>query len=92
MNFFKRKPKVTLEGEKFKTLKLLDELPINVTIRRIKPKQGGNKWSAQYLDETLYYGKTLQEALHKLVTRSKKVAKKIEKNKNYLSGFGGGDE
>lgn len=84
MGIFDRKKKVAIDDERFKTLSLLDSIPINVTIRRIAPKQSGNEWSAQYLKGTIYYGQTLREALHKLTQRDKKVVAKIEKETNFI--------
>lgn len=88
MSFFKRKTKVTLESEDYKTLSILRDLPINITIRRVKAKASGNNWSVQYLRGTVYYGRTLFEALSKITTRNEKVIAKIERNKQQANeGF-----
>lgn len=55
----------------------IERMPINITIRRIKAKASGNNRSAQYLGRTVYYGKTLHEALKKLQDRNPKIAAKF---------------
>lgn len=60
-------------------LEAIERMPINITIRRIKAKASGNNWSVQYFKGTVYYGKTLQEALNKMIGRNEKIAKKFEK-------------
>lgn len=58
-------------------LNMIEKMPLNITIRRIKAKASGNNWSVQYLGRTVYYGKTLNEALKKLQDRNPKLAAKF---------------
>lgn len=66
-----------LTDDSLEILLAVQHMPINITIRRIKPKASGNKWSAQYLNRTVYYGKTLNEAIRKLKERNPNVAAKF---------------
>lgn len=61
-------------------LNRVDGIPEGVTIRRVKPKAQGNKWSIQYLKGTLYYGQTLQEAIDLLMERNEKARDKFNAN------------
>lgn len=66
-----------VSNEDLLLLNLIERMPLNITIRRVKPKASGNNWSVQYLKGTVYYGKTLLEALKKLQDRQPKVAAKF---------------
>lgn len=67
-----------MDPEDKKLLFILGKLPMNITIRRVKPKASGNNWSVQYLRGTTYYGKTLVGALETMLKRNEKVQKKFD--------------
>lgn len=66
-----------ITDDSFQLLLDIQRMPLNITIRRIKPKASGNNWSVQYLGRTVYYGKTLPEAIAKLKERNPKIAAKF---------------
>ncbi len=66
-----------ITDDDLKLLEYINATPVNVTIRRIKSIEGGNKWSVQYFGRTVYYGKSLNEAYKKLVDRNPRLAKKF---------------
>ncbi len=68
---------VDLHDDDVKLLQQINRMPLNITVRRIKAKASGNNWSVQYLKGTVYYGKTLLEALKKLQDRNPKIAAKF---------------
>ena len=67
-----------ISNQDLELLQYVQRTPLNITIRRIKPKASGNNWSVQYLGRTIYYGKTLNEAYKKLIDRNPNIAKKFE--------------
>lgn len=75
-DYLKVEKKVT--NEDLWLLNQIERMPLNITVRRIKAKASGNNWSVQYLGRTVYYGKTLNEAIRKLQDRNPKVAAKFQ--------------
>ncbi len=65
------------EESELHLLDRIDKMPLNITIRRVKPKASGNNWSVQYLGGTKYYGTSLIHAIDRLIERNPKVAAKF---------------
>lgn len=57
---------------------LIDFMPVDTIIRKVRPKAKGSHYVVQFQSTgTLYYGKTLQEALLKLVQHNSRVEQKV---------------
>lgn len=59
--------------EDVRTLQILNLLPAGTDVRRVHPKDAGNNWAVQYRKGTIYYGRTLIEAMDKAVARNDKI-------------------
>lgn len=69
-----------ITDEQYRLVKIIENMPINIEIRRVKSKAAGNNWAVSYNKGTKYYGATLVEALNKLIEKNEKAQKKFAEN------------
>lgn len=83
MNFFKRKPQVNptnvVSDDSTKLLRYLEMMPLGISFRRVKPKSGGSRWSANHTSSKQdYYGATMLEAIENLIKTNKAMHEEFD--------------